>query len=86
MRICNPVSKFSLTWSQVRGFRIGRHGFFGASLLIDTVDGATRYSFAVRVANVSLRIPRAPERMIVHGPNEMLAQYQPTDGPAAQGA
>lgn len=73
IRVRNPLSSYDLAWTQIKGFRIGRHGAFSKCLLIDTLDGQTRYAFAVQVANLSLK---NPEKHFVANLNQALAEHR----------
>ena len=74
IRVRNPFESYELRWDQISGFRIGRHGRFRASCLVDLADGSTRYVFAVQVMNRSLGNPKAPEHRIVAELNDQLAR------------
>jgi Bacterial PH domain len=76
IRVRNPISSYELSWSQIKGFRIGRHGVLPKALLIDTDGGDTRYAFAVQVANLSLR---NPERGFVANLNHALTAQRISD-------
>jgi hypothetical protein len=69
----NPISSYEVPWAQIKGFRIGRRGVFGASCIVDLADGSTRYAFGLQVSTWSLGKPDAPERQLVSHLNDVLA-------------
>jgi hypothetical protein len=80
IRVRNLVSVYTLSWSQIKAFLIGRHKLLPASLIVDLADGSARYAAAIQVSNVSLRKPDAWERRLVAMLNESLATSRRSTG------
>ena len=80
IRVRNPLSSFSVNWSQIKSFQIGRHRFFPACLLIDLRDGSEKYVFSVQISNASMRKPDGWERHLVNQLNQLLETQRSENG------
>ncbi len=79
----NLFSVRRLSWSEIAGFRIGRHKLFEAACLIDLKDGSSIYAFAIQVPKIARGRPESRESRMVAQLNARLAQA--TERSAAAG-
>ena len=86
IRIQNPLSRSRHRWSEIAGFRIGRHGILRAACIVDLKDGSSTYAFAIQVPNRSLERPDAKERKVIAELKARLEERQRSSDAAVPAA
>jgi Bacterial PH domain len=76
IRIRNTLSTTKIPWTEIRGFRIGRHGLLGAVCIVDLDDGSSTHAFAIQVPHTAINRPDAKARKAVDELNQILEQHR----------
>lgn len=78
IRIRNPLRSGFYSWDQIDSFRIGRHGLFSKTCVVDLIDGGSTYAFAIQVPNFT-SVEKSKELAMTKQLNQLLAARQRKD-------
>lgn len=76
VRVRNPFRTIVIPWSDVAGFRIGRHRMLSAVCIVDLADGSSQYAFGIQMARSPLGRAHSKEQRMIDLLNEMVVTHQ----------